>query len=284
MAAPLAPERIAAHLERAAEFFRSRDTLEGVLARRMLRTSTPKDADLADHLVRERRRRSRMDGSIGGSLVLTAQGLIDLLELGVERDHAVIVRFAGYLLMQQGRPGRWSDDGMAGDGFFSAGPPGAPVAPLVLPSGTTFRKEDEARFVASCLALRAVLRAGHEHRPPVVLHLERLLRLRVIEPQLSFVALGALGAAPPDYHARLAVLIEEAHRRQRPDGSWPDVTVFHAVDMLLGAPTQAARTLVRRAAPRIAAQQTDSGAFDATASEAIALIAVRALDAARAPA
>jgi hypothetical protein len=270
-----------AELARAAEFFAHRPTVAGVVARRVLGQPTPDDADLTDHLVRERRRRSRMDGSIGGSLLLTASALWDLLELGVERDHAGVVRLAGYLLMQQDRPGRWSEDGRAGNGFFSPGTRDQPVAPLQLPSGTVFEREDDARFVASCIALRAVLRAGHDDRRPVIAHLEGLLRLRVLEPHLGFVVIGALGAAPPQYRTRIDALVEEAGRHQRDDGSWPDVTVFHAVDLLMTVATPAARALVRKAAPYIAALQTASGAFDPDDSELVALIGLRALHHAR---
>jgi len=277
-----APEVLGPALDAAAGFFAHRETLEGVVARRLLGTPAPRDAELADHLIRERRRRSRLDGSIGGSLPLTAQALWELLELGAERDHAAVVRLAGFLLEQQDRPGRWSDDGAAGAGFFSPGPRTAPIAPLHLPSGTVFHKEDDARFVASCLALRAVLRAGHENRRPVAAHLESLLRLRVLEPHLGFVVLAALGMAPPVYWTRIEPLVAEAARHQREDGSWPDVTVFHAVDLLVAVPTRAARALVARAAPHVAAQQGPTGAFDAAESEAIALIGLRALLTARA--
>lgn len=268
-------------LERAAGFFAHRETLESVVARRLLGEPAPRDPDLADHLIRERRRRSRLDGSIGGSLVFTAHALWELLELGAERDDAAVVRLGGFLLQQQDRPGRWSDDGSAGDGFFSPGPRTSPITPLQLPSGTVFRDEADARFVASCLALRAVLRAGHESRKSVTSHLESLLRLRVLEPHLNFVVLGALGMAPPSYWTRIEPLVAEAARHQRDDGTWPGVTVFHAVDLLISVPTRAARALIVRAAPFVAAQQVASGAFDPNESEAIALIGLRALLAAR---
>jgi len=264
-------------LERAARFFAQRETIAGVVARRVLGQPAPRDADLADHLIRERRRRSRLDGSLGGSLVLTARALWELLELGAERDHAAVVRLAGFLLQQQDRPGRWSDDGAAGTGFFSPGLRTSPIAPLQLPSGTVFTDEEDARFVASCLALRAVLRAGHENRGPVIKHLESLLRLRILEPHLGFVVLAAFGMAPPSYWTRIEPLVAEAARHQRDDGTWPDVTSFHAVDLLMSVPTRAARALVVRAAPYLASHQTPSGAFDPTENEAMALIGLRAL-------
>ena len=270
-----------AQFERAGAFFRDRPTLEGVLARRLLSAPAPGDASLADHLARERRRKSRMDGSLGGSLVLTARALCDLLDLGAQVDDAGAVRMAGYLITRQNKPGRWSDDGSAGDGFFSPGPREERIAPLALPTGTTFPDEDDARFVASCLALRAVLRAGHENRPPVRTHLERVLAIRVPDPHLAFVVVGAVGMAPPEYHPRIAGLVTGIGGRQGEDGTWPEVTIFHAVDMLLSAPSPAVRALVRKASPHVAGLQRASGAFDDGEREELALIALRALDAAR---
>jgi len=272
------PDTLAAALDRSRAFFRDRETRAGIVARRVLRIPRPADAELTDHLLRERRRRSTMDGSIGHSLVETARAAWEMLELGAPADNAGVVRMIGYLLKQQDAPGRWSEDGMAGDGFFSPAPPGETIAPLVLPSGTRFDDEDDARFVASCLALRTVLRAGHDRRASVRTHVERLLALRVLDPHLAFVAVGALGMAGPDYRNRLEPLLAVVRETQRDDGSWPEVTVFHAVDLLSSVPLADARACLKRAAPFIVSQQTPAGAFDATASEDIALIAVRVLD------
>lgn len=267
--------------DRAAAFFRGRETLSGVLARRLLHSAAPADPELADHLIRERRRRSRMDGSIGGSLTHTARAVWEMMDLGAPADHAGVVRMTGYLLEQQDAPGRWSEDGRAGNGFFSPGERGAAVAPLLLPSGTVFADDSDARFVASCLALRAVLRAGHDRRVAVRSHLDGLLAIHAIDPHLAFVAVGALGLAPPSFLDLLGPLIDDVSNRQADDGGWPGVTVFHAVDMLLGVPTAPARAAVRHAAPLVASLQTDAGAFDETESEEIALIALRALDSSR---
>ena len=87
--------------------------------------------------------------------------------------------------------------------------------------------------------------------------------------------------APPEYHPRIAGLVTEIGGRQREDGTWPEVTIFHAVDMLLSVPSPTARALVRAAAPHIAGLQRPSGAFGEGDSEEISLIALRALDAAR---
>lgn len=267
--------------DRGKAFFRGRETLEGVLARRILNATDPADPDTADHLIRLRRRRSRMDGSLAGSLILTARAVWELMELGAPPDHAAVVRMSGYLLTRQNKDGRWSEDGEAGDGFFSPGPRADAIAPLELPSRTVFSQEDDARFVASCLALRAVLRAGHDQRGPVRTHLDGLLSIRAIDPHLAFVAVGAFGAAPPEYLDRIGSLVASILERQQADGSWDGVTIFHAVDMLLGVPTADARAAVRGAAPLLAALQREDGAFDETGSEAIALIALRAIDASR---
>ena len=222
-----------------------------------------------------------MDGSIGRSLELTARAVWEMMELGAPADHAGVVRMTGYLLEQQNAPGRWSEDGMAGDGFFSPGAAGTAIGTLALPSGTSFTDDDDARFVSSCLALRTVLRAGHERRTAVRSHLDGLLSIRAIDPHLAFVALGALGLAPPNLVERLGPLIDEVSERQQEDGSWPSVTIFHATDMLSGVPTPRARAAVRGAGPLVASMQTDDGAFDETGSEEIALIALRTLHTSR---
>jgi len=275
------PLQFRTEFERAFAFFKGRQSLQAILARRLLMCGTPDDDELADHLIRERRRRTRMDGSTADSLVLTARATWEMMELGAPHDHAGVVRMTGYLLNRQDQPGRWSEDGAAGNGFFSPGSGDEPIAPLALPSGTTFHDDDDARFVASCLALRAVLRAGHERRAAVRAHIEGLLSIRTIDPHLMFVALGALGTAPPEFGPRVAPLMDAVAERQLEDGSWPGVTIFHAADLILAVPTAAAYAAVRRAAPFIAGMQTASGAFDASESESIALIALRALDASR---
>ena len=63
-----------------------------MLARRMLGVEAPEEDVLVEHLIRERRRYTRMDGSSQGSLMTTAWATWELLQLDCPADHAVVVR------------------------------------------------------------------------------------------------------------------------------------------------------------------------------------------------
>src|SRR3990172_5248288 len=71
--------------DRLAELFRDQKTRAGVLARRLLRTEVPGDAALAELLIRERRTKTPMDGSIDGGLLPTASVPPPLLPLRTRR-------------------------------------------------------------------------------------------------------------------------------------------------------------------------------------------------------
>lgn len=265
-------------LERADLFFRDRESWAAVVARRIMGKPRPDDARLADHLLRERRRRTRLDGSIGGSLVATAQAVWEMLELGAPPDNAGVVRMTGFLLGTQDQPGRWGEMEGRGTGFFSLGPPERPAEPIELTGGATFTGDD-ARLIASCLALRAVLRAGHDQRTPVRAHVEALLTLQDLPLLLAFAALGAAGRAGPDYHTRIRETAEPVLDAQEPDGAWPGVPLAFALEMLASVPLAEFRAAIRRSAP-VAVAQTASG-FAPETSDDVALAIVRALDLAR---
>lgn len=268
-------------LGRARAFFRDRATPAGVVARRLLGRATAADEELADHLVRERRRRSRMDGSINGSLVDTARAAWELLDLGALADHAGVVRLTGFLLGRQDAPGRWGELTGLGDGFFSPGPVDQSIAPLTLTAGVVLEHENDARFAASCIALRAILRAGFDERTRVRTHVDALIGMSGLAPTLEVLVLGTVGLASPDYAARVNELAESLVGRQNDDGTWAGVPLCHALEALSTIPTPAAREGVRRAAAPLLTMQAESGSFDEGDSEQLALIAVRALVTAR---
>lgn len=270
-------EQIRQAMAGALAFFQDRASPAGVAARRLLGKSAPGDAELADHLIRERRRRSRMDGSIDGSLVATARAAWELLDLGAPVDHASVVRLTGFLLGRQDLPGRWGEEDGRGTGFFSAGPVDIPVAPLRLATGVVFEDEQDARFVASCIALRSVLRAGQDERDRVQAHVRALLDIGPLAPPLEFVVLGTVGVASPERRDAVATLTDAAVARQGQDGQWPEVPLFHALETLSTIPTGTARAAIRRALPSLLARQQPSGAFDPDDREDLALIAVRGL-------
>src|SRR5260221_764856 len=64
--------------------FHDRDTRPGVLARQMLGKQKPGDATLSELLRNERPARTRMDGSIGDSLLDTAWAAWEMMDLGLD--------------------------------------------------------------------------------------------------------------------------------------------------------------------------------------------------------
>lgn len=289
-------EDIREALARAAAFFAERDTHAGVVARRYLRAGRAKDKDLAEHLIREIRQRTRFDGSTGGSLVATAWAAWELMDLGCLADCAALVRTVGYLLSRQDGPGHFAEgcsDERHGaqrchhflQGFFSPGMRDIEIAPLSFPTGVTITDEEDARFAASCYALRTVLRAGEDRREGVLRHVTSLADsafvgdpwTRGTDPNLFFFALGALAHGPRAVRPRVAELLTEVLAHQDAEGSWPGTHLFHALDMLAGATGAEARQVAARLAPRLCAMQQPSGAFDAEGDEERALVAVRVL-------
>lgn len=281
--------------DRLASFFRDRATRAGVLARRLLGMPKKTDEQLADHLVRERRRKTRIDGSVEGSLTRTAWLSWELLSLGCPPDHAAVVRTVGYILAQQERPGSFgegcSDDQHARKtcshyvrGFFSPGTRETVAPPVVLPSGVVVGGDDAARFAASCLALRVALRAGEDRRTGVRQHVESLLEMDDLwdaagswPATLAFLALGATALGPLEYRGPVADVAAGIVGRQDPDGGWQGVDLLHALDMLMAVGTPASLDAVRRALPLLCTLQHENGAFDEDGSEERALIALRAL-------
>ena len=73
-------------------FVSGRRTRAAVVVRRLLGHPDPADAELSEHLIREIRRRTRIDGSMGGSLADTAWSAWELMELGCLTDCAGLVR------------------------------------------------------------------------------------------------------------------------------------------------------------------------------------------------
>lgn len=284
-------------LDGLADFFDSKQTRAAVVARRLLGTSHSGDASLTDQLIRERRRKTRLDGSINGSLAETAWGLRELLQLGCGRDHAGLHRMLGFVLSRQDKPGRFGE-GCSDrrheiahcnhylSGFFSPGGADEPQAPLALPTGAVITTEFGARFAASCVALRAVLGTGEEKREAIKKHVESLLLLASRWYDLGefpksmdvvFSATGALGAAPRAYRDEVATVIDNVVHLQKDDGTWPDVSLFHALDGLQSSPNEKAVAACRSATGALLAVQQPDGSFDETHNEEFALIAVRAL-------
>jgi hypothetical protein len=289
---------LAAVRDRLLEFFRQRKTRAGVLARRLFHLQSPEDGELVEHLIRERRRQTRLDGSMEGSLVATAWCAWELLQLDCPPDHAGVVRTVGYLLRQQDQPGRYGegcdperhDQGTCchvASGFFSPGTVEQKIAPLTFPNGLTVSDETDARFAASCFALRTVIKAQEDRRDSVRRHLHSLLDLPGLwsgwgerwHPDLVFFALGPLALAPLELRSRVASLVSYVASQQHPDGSWPGASPFHAVEMLGLAPFSESRQSVARSAPLLCSLIQELDSLETPVGEERALIALRALKA-----
>jgi hypothetical protein len=270
------PAGLVEALERLGHYFADRRTRQGLLARRLLSRLVPADAALADHLVRERRVATRMDGSLGGNLVRTAWAAWELIDLGHDQQSAGTVRLVGYLLSRLGQA-------PAGDPPMFVSADAMEAAPVPLPSGCVFDDPGDAVFAAGALALKVVLRAGGEERPAIRSHVlalrgsESLWALRAGHRpvDLAAAALGALALAPLDLRDQLETGARVIAAAQDKDGTWPDADFFHVLEAMIATGAPAAHETVQRAVPALLARQASDGSFGE--HEERALIALRAL-------
>ncbi len=295
-------------IERAAVYFDARETRAGVVARRLLGRQRPEEERLVAALVRERRARLRGDGSVGGDLVATAWAAWELMDLGRGPDDDAVRRSVKWLLSRQDKDGAEAClprrheitlNGHSIGGFFAYRSRGRTVRRLVLPDGAAAVSDQGARFLASCFALRTVLRAGQLEAdalarqeaaarrlrapaaparsaraglvilelPLVRRHVGSLLALPKMwdtwgglwQPTLTVSALAAIAWAPLPFRAQLPILAEHLALNQKPDGSWRNLDIVHAVDSLVAVPLPQAREAVALAAPKMARFQTPKG-------------------------
>ena len=255
-----------------------------------------RDEKLARQLTNERRRKTRMDGGIGGWVTATTWSAWELLQLGCPPDETGLSRMIGYILAQQDKPGRFGEGCserrhaighcqhyMAG--FFSPGPIDHAIAPLAFPSGAVITQEWDARFSASCFALRTVLQARQDRRESVVRHLHSLMHLsdRWMNDEFpattdtAFTALAAIAVAPLGYREHANKIAERLLAVQRPDGTWENASPYHAMDALLTLSTPAVKRGIERATQHMIATQHPDGSFGEMGNEEIALICLRAI-------
>jgi hypothetical protein len=239
---------------------------------------------------------TRLDGSVGGRAIPTIWLAHQLMDLGHRGDLAGTVRVVGWVLNLQQRPGAFGEgctptahDHHACEhylgGFFSPGPRREPLAPITLPDGTRYRAEDPARFAVSCLALRAVLRAGHEQRDPVMRHLESVVALQdswttwggYFAPDMVTAALHALALAPPPYRNVLPQAAAFVAEHQAADGTWPGADLFQTLAALRAAGTPESRIALRRAMPVLLSSQASDGTFGPVAHDERALIGLQVM-------
>lgn len=283
-------------IERATAYFAARQTRPGYVARRLLQVPADGDERLGQSLIRERRARARVDGSISGDLVHTAWYVWELMDLGLTPDTAAVNKAVGWLI------GRQDKDGAFGlgctprrhelktcehsiGGFFAYRSASRTIQRLSLPTGASVTSDMGSRFLASCFSLRSVLRAGQDERTLVRRHVGSLLALpkmwdtwgRLWAPTLMVGALAAIAWSPLPFRAQLPILSEHLALNQKPDGSWRNLDIVHAVDALVAVPLPQAREAVALAAPKLAKMQTQRGTLGSGPSaEERTLVALRA--------
>jgi hypothetical protein len=283
-------------VERIARWFSGEETRQGLLARAALGRPAPGDADLAGHLAARLGAELRPDGSLGGGALPTIWRVHELLDLAGSDAGEPLRRAVGWVLQLQGRPGAYGEgcdrerhtrhlcEHYLG-GFFAAAPPGERLAPITLPNGKQYRAEPAARFATSCLALRAVLRAGEGERTALHRHVDSVVSLTeqwsswggYYAPDLILAALHALAAAGESRRATVERLAGLAADHQAADGGWANTDFFHALEALTAAGTEQALTAVRRAVPALLGRQRPDGTFGPMAQKERALIGLRAL-------
>ncbi|MGH7528006.1 MAG: hypothetical protein ACREMX_15035, partial [Gemmatimonadales bacterium] len=270
-------------IERLATYFGGEQTRQGVLARAALGRPGADDAELARRLLGSLGAEVRSDGSIGGAVVPTIWRVHELMDLSQGgRQPEVVARLMEWILALQGKPGAFGEgcdkvrhaqrvcEHYVG-GFFAPAPPGQRLAPVTLPNGKVFRNEPAARFVISCLALRAALRTGFATRTAVNRHVVSLVHLAdqwtgwniYFAPDVVVSGLHTLAVAGGSWAhgGAVARVVSLVAANQREDGEWPGADLFLVLEALLAAGTDDARNAVRRAAPALAARQRADGTF-----------------------
>jgi hypothetical protein len=283
-------------LERLALYFGAIRSRQAILARAELGLAAADDPALAERLAQELAAELRPDGSLGGAAVPTIWRVHELLDLGRGPGDPRLARALAWVLQRQQAPGAYGEgcdktrhaqricEHFVG-GFFSAAPASERVAPITLPSGKAFRAEPAARLAISCLALRAVLRAGFGDRPAVVAHLDSLRSLAdgwtdwsgLFAPDIIITGLHSLALGGEPYRLVVERLVELVATQQHVDGHWENADLFLALDALIATGLPAARAAVRQAVPALEERQRADGSFGATAQQERALIALRAL-------
>lgn len=283
-------------LERLALYFGALRTRQALLARVDLGLADAGDAALSAQLAHDLAAELRADGSVGGAAMPTIWRAHELLDLGRGPGDPALSHVLGWVLQRQDAPGAYGEgcDKTRHTqricehyvrGFFSPAAASERLAPITLPNGKAFRAEPAARFAISCLALRAVLRAGMGERPAIARHLESLRSLAerwtdwtgLFAPDVIVAGLHALALGGPSFRPAVERLVHLVATQQRVDGQWDAADLFQAIEALLATGLPAARAVVRRAIPALEERQRVDGSFGATAQQERALIGLRAI-------
>jgi hypothetical protein len=283
-------------LERLALYFGALRTRPAILARAELGIADPGDAALSDQLAQDLIAEMRPDGSVRGGAVPTIWRAHELMDLGRTRGDVALARLVMWMLDRQDAPGAYGEgcdrtrhtqricEHYIG-GFFSPAPATERLAPITLPNGKAFRAEPAARFAISCLALRAVLRAGVVDRPAVIRHLDSLRLVAegwtdwsgFFAADVIIAGLHALALGGAPYRPTVERLADLVAGQQQVDGRWNGADLFQTIEALLATGLPVARRAVRHAVPALEERQRADGSFGATAQQERALIGLRAM-------
>ena len=287
-------------IDRLATWFAQQQNRQGILARRALGRPAPGDGALATHLIAAMRAEARHDGSVGGAALPTIWRVHEFLDLGQGPDQPGTVSAAAWVLSLQGKPGAFGEDCTPerhahkvcehfASGFFSPAPVSERVAPITMPTGKVFRTEPQARFAVSCVALRAVLRAGYASRPLVRQHVASLCRILgefdkwsgYFAPDMMLAGIHAAAVAPGVDADVVEQPVRLIKRSQGNDGSWPNADLFGVLEALLAVNSSEAREAIQRAAAALMRLQRKDGSLGPGAGAERPLIGLRALLVAR---
>jgi hypothetical protein len=290
------PRSAAEAIERLATYFGPQESRHGLLARRLLGTPRPADAEVTLRLRRQLAAQVGPDGTVAGGLAFTAFRLIELIELGCDEETPAVPLLTRWLVQQQDQAGCYSegctpprhDKGACEhflSGFLSPGPADVRVAPVTIPNGKVFRAEPAARFALSCLGLKALLLTPARTYSGVKRHLVSLARLKeawqgwngYFPPDLVLTALTALAASGTAERAAVTAGTALVLQQQAADGGWPEADRFVALEALEAVHSAEAREAVRRAVPGLISRQRADGTFGPVAQQERCLIALKAL-------
>ena len=233
----------------------------------------------------------RADGSLGGAFVSRPRGpSCELHDLGGDpcgrrRDSL------DWLLGRQEAPGSFGegctpprhvgpDLRALHEGVLRGGAAHTErVAPLTVPTGKVIRSEGTARFAASCLALRAVILAGHRSHAWRQNHLEGLPSPRLAHPlPTDHYPMELVAGIPLDPGSRRASRRPRSPtgtfclKRQTEDGTWPGLDSFMALERAHGRRSERALRRgsegdLRRSSP--ASDETEPSAPSLARSERV---------------
>lgn len=305
---PVTPASLNAALERADRYLTASPVLEALLARGESGRHDAEDEEAAAELAQEISLLQAEDGSWGGHLAHTAETLLLLGDLlPAQRTHESATRATSWLAARIDQPGAFGTAcdadlhavelcGHHVSGFFAPAAPQASMQDTTLGRGVCFRTDRDARLGTSALALRAWLR-WREPSAPLQEQINALARVASLgfrpgKPNLFGAAalaetLLALVAAP-----RTAAIMAALHSSlsrmaatQRADGTFPEVSTFAVLDVLLrsaraGYSSPIFDAAIQRAVEMLVVSQQANGSWGKDVTPYFTLVGWRALRAA----